>query len=171
MQDLPGRIAAGKSCIVRRSCSWYDVAVNKRRVLIICTGNSARSQMAEALLRHEADDLYEVFSAGANPGPVRPEAVTVMREISVDISAQRSKPVTMFQGQQFDFIITVCDKAREECPILSGEAERLHWPFEDPASFIEVDKERLRPFEDRVTESFAVMVFLGEGAYGSEERT
>ena len=146
--------------------------MNKKRILIVCTGNSARSQMAEALLRHEAGDLYEVFSAGTHPGAVRPEAVTVMREISVDISAQRSKPVTEFQGQQFDFIITVCDKAREECPVLSGETERLHWPFEDPASFIEVGEERLRAFRrlrDRIHSR--VMVFLGEGAYGSEEPT
>jgi arsenate reductase len=95
-----------------------------------------------------------------------------MREISVDISAQRSKPISTFQGQQFDFIVTVCDKAREECPVLSGESERLHWPFEDPASFIEVDEERLRAFRrlrDRI--HARVMVFLGEGAYGSKERT
>jgi arsenate reductase len=144
--------------------------VEKKRVLIICTGNSARSQMAEALLRHEAGDLYEVFSAGTHPVDVRPEAVTVMREISVDISSRRPKPVTEFQGQQFDFIITVCAKAREECPVLLGEAERLHWPFEDPASFTEVGKERLHAFRrlrDRIHSR--VMVFLGEGIYGSKE--
>jgi arsenate reductase (thioredoxin) len=127
--------------------------VNKKLVLIICTGNSARSQMAEALLRHEAGDLYEVFSAGTNPGAGRPEAVTVMREISVDISAQRSKPMTMFQGQPFDFIITVCDKAREECPVLSGETERLHWPFEDRPASSRWTKSVFAPFEDCVTES------------------
>jgi arsenate reductase (thioredoxin) len=126
--------------------------------------------MAEAFLRHEAGDVYEVFSVGTRPGAVRPEAVNVMREISVDISAQRAKPITTFQGQQFDFVITVCDKAREECPVLSGEAERLHWPFEDPSSFIEVDEERLHAFRrlrDRI--HARVMVFLGEGAYGSKE--
>lgn len=145
--------------------------MKKKRVLIICTGNSARSQIAEALLRHEAGDSYEVFSAGTHPAAVRAEAVTVMREISVDISTQRSKPVTEFQGQQFDFIITVCDKAREECPVFSGEAKCLHWPFEDPASFIEVGKERIHSFRqlrDRIHSR--VMVFLGEGAYGAEER-
>jgi arsenate reductase len=146
------------------------VAVNKKRVLIICTGNSARSQMTEALLRHEAGDLYEVFSAGTHPAAVRPEAVAVMREIAVDISVQRSKSVTELQGQQFDFIITVCDKAREACPVFSAETEWLHWPFEDPASFIEVGDERLRAFRrlrDRIHSR--VMVFLGEGTYGSEE--
>ncbi len=144
----------------------------KKRVLIICTGNSARSQMAEALLRHEADDLYEVFSAGTHPAAVCPEAVTVMREISVDISAQRSKPVAEFHGQQFDFIVTVCDKSREECPVFSGETERLQRPFEDPASFIEVGEYRLHTFRrprDRIHSR--VMLFLGEGSYGSEERT
>ena len=127
--------------------------------------------MAEALLRHEAGDLYEVFSVGTHPAPVRPEAVTVMREISVDISAQQPKPITAFQGQQFDFIITVCDKAREECPVFSSETKWLHWPFDDPASFIEVGKERLDAFRrlrDRIHSR--VMVFLGEGAYGSKER-
>lgn len=172
MRYLPDRAAAGEGCIVRWNVAHDRSAVNKKRVLFICTGNSARSQMAEALLRHEAGDLYEICSAGTHPAAVRPEAVTVMREISVDISAQRSKPISTFQGQQFDFIITVCDKAREECPVLSGESERLHWPFEDPASFIEVDEERLYAFRrlrDRI--HARVMVFLGEGAYGSKERT
>ena len=128
--------------------------------------------MAEALLRHEADDLYEVFSAGTHPGAVRPEAVAVMREISVDISTQRPKSVTEFQEQHFDFALTVCEKAREECPVFPGEAARLHWPFEDPASFIEVGEERLHAFRrlrDRIHSR--VMVFLGEGAYGSAERS
>jgi arsenate reductase len=127
--------------------------------------------MAEALLRHEAGDLYEIFSAGTHPAPVRPEAVTVMREISVDISAQRTKPVTEFQGQHFDFILTVCDKAREECPAFPGETERLHWTFEDPASFIEVGEERLYAFRrlrDRIHSR--VRVFLGEGTYGSKDK-
>ena len=145
--------------------------MKKKRVLIICTGNSARSQMAEALLRHEAGDFYEVFSAGTHPAPVRLEAVTVMSEISVDISTQRPKPIAEFQGQQFDFVITVCDKAREECPVFVGETKWLHWPFEDPASFLEVGKERFHAFRqlrDRIHSR--IMVFLGEGAYRTEER-
>lgn len=122
--------------------------------------------MAEALLRHEAGEFYEVYSAGTHPGAVRPEAVTVMREIGIDISAQRSKPVTEFQGEYFNFVLTVCDKAREECPVFGGETQRLHWPFEDPANFIEGGEERLRAFRrlrDRIHSR--VMVFLGEGAY------
>ena len=126
--------------------------------------------MAEALIRHEAGDVFEVSSAGTHPAQVRVEAVNVMRELGIDISAHRSKPLTEFEGQRFDFVITVCDRAREECPIFSGELERLHWPFEDPAAFTETGEERLHAFRklrDRI--HARVMVFLGEGAYGSQE--
>jgi protein-tyrosine-phosphatase len=95
-------------------------AIPKKRVLIVCTGNSARSQMAEGLLRHEAGDVYEVYSAGTHPGSVRPEAVQVMSEIHIDITGQFSKPVEQFIGQGFDYVITVCDKARENCPAFPG---------------------------------------------------
>jgi arsenate reductase len=144
--------------------------MTKKRVLVLCTGNSARSQMVEGLLRQEGGDLYEVFSAGTHPAPVRTEAVAVMHEIGVDISAQRSKSIHEFEGQQFDFIITVCNRAKEECPVFSGSPERLHWPFEDPAAFTEVGDERVHAFRslrDRI--HARVMVFLGEGAYGSRE--
>jgi arsenate reductase len=126
--------------------------------------------MAEALIRHEAGDMFEVSSAGTHPAQVRVEAVAVMRELDIDISSQRSKPLTEFEGQNFDFVITVCDKAREECPIVSGAPERLHWPFEDPAAFTETGEGRLHAFRklrDRI--HARVMVFLGEGAYGSSE--
>ena len=144
--------------------------MKKRRVLVVCSGNSARSQMAETLIRHEAGDMFEVSSAGTHPAQVRVEAVAVMRELDIDISSQRSKPLTEFEGQNFDFVITVCDKAREECPIFSGAPERLHWPFEDPAGFTETGEGRLHAFRklrDRI--HARVMVFLGEGAYGSSE--
>lgn len=137
---------------------------------MVCSGNSARSQMAETLIRHEAGDMFEVSSAGTHPAQVRVEAVAVMRELDIDISSQRSKPLTEFEGQNFDFVITVCDKAREECPIFSGAPERLHWPFEDPAGFTETGEGRLHAFRklrDRI--HARVMVFLGEGAYGSSE--
>jgi arsenate reductase len=139
----------------------------KKRVLIICTGNSARSQMAEALLRHEDGDSYEVFSAGTHPAMVRPEAETVLREINVDISKLRSKSVMEFEGQQFDFVITVCDRARKECPVFVGDLARLHWPFEDPAAFLEVGEARLlafRKLRDRI--HARVIVFVGESARG-----
>lgn len=145
--------------------------MKKQKVLIVCTGNSARSQIAEGLIRHEAGDRFQVFSAGTHPTQVRPEAVAVMRELSIDVSGQRSKPLQEFEGQKFDFVITVCDRAREECPVFSGGQERLHWPFEDPAAFTGVGEERIQAFRklrDRI--HARVMVFLGEGSYGSRER-
>lgn len=142
--------------------------MKKQRVLIVCTGNSARSQMAEGLIRHEAADRYEVFSAGTQPTQVRGEAVEVMRELGIDISGHRSKPLAEFEGRDFSYVITVCDRAREECPVFSGGPERLHWPFEDPASFTEAGEERLHAFRRLRDKIHArVMVFLGEGAYGS----
>jgi arsenate reductase len=115
---------------------------NKQRVLVLCTGNSARSQMAEGLLRQEAGDRFEVFSAGTKPSFVRPEAISVMNEIGIDISGQRSKSVDEFAGQELDYVITVCDNAKEACPLFPGSAKRLHWPFEDPASAQGSDDER-----------------------------
>ncbi|HEX5082519.1 MAG TPA: arsenate reductase ArsC [Blastocatellia bacterium] len=104
----------------------------KRRVLILCTGNSARSQMAEGILRHDGEELFEVFSAGVKPGSVRPEAIQVMNEIGIDISSHRSKSVDKFAGQEFDYVITVCDNAKETCPVFPGKARRIHQSFEDP---------------------------------------
>ena len=118
----------------------------KKRVLILCTGNSARSQMAEALLRHDAGDRFDVESAGTDPVGVRPEAVTVMREIGVDLSAQRSKHVSELAGKPFDIVLTVCDKARERCPVFFGAAERLHQDFEDPAALAGSGDVRLDAF-------------------------
>lgn len=106
----------------------------KRRVLILCTGNSARSQMAEGLLRHDGGAAFEVFSAGTKPSHVRPEAIEVMREIGIDISGHRSKSVDEFLGQQFDYVITVCDNAKEHCPVFPGNVQLIHWSFEDPAA-------------------------------------
>lgn len=145
--------------------------MKKQRLLIVCTGNSARSQIAEGLIRHEAGDRFEVFSAGTQPSRVRTEAVAVMKELDIDISGQRSKSLAEFRGQEFDFVITVCDKAREECPVFSGVLERLHWPFDDPAGFTEVGEERIHAFRRLRDKLHArVMVFLGEGSYGSRER-
>ncbi len=115
-------------------------------MLILCTGNSARSQMAEGLLRSEVGDRFDVDSAGTAPGVVRPEAIEVMREIGLDISMQRSKHVDEFQGQQFDTVITVCDRAREACPVFLGSARRLHHDFDDPAACEGSKAERLALF-------------------------
>jgi len=106
----------------------------KQRVLILCTGNSARSQMGEGLLRNLAGDRFDVFSAGTRPTSLNPNAIEAMREIGIDISGQRSKSVDEFAGEKFDYVITVCDNARESCPIFPGEARRLHQGFEDPAA-------------------------------------
>lgn len=103
------------------------------RVLVLCTGNSARSQMAEGLLRHNGGGRFEVHSAGVKPSAVRREAIQVMAEIGIDISAQRSKSVAEFAGKQFDYVITVCDNARDSCPIFPGSAVKIHWGLEDPA--------------------------------------
>ena len=119
---------------------------NKKRVLILCTGNSARSQMAEGLLRYEAGSLFEVESAGVNPTRVRPEAIEAMREIGIDISPHRSKSVDEFKGQLFDYVITVCDNANEHCPIFPAQTKRLHWSFEDPAAAEGDERTRLAVF-------------------------
>ena len=133
----------------------------KKRVLVLCTGNSARSQMAEGLLRHEGGDRFEVFSAGTKPSRVRPEAIAVMDEIGVDISGHRSKAVDEFVGVDLDFVITVCNKAKEGCPIFPGETRRLHWPFEDPAAVEGSDvvkRAAFRRIRDQIHSR--IMVFL-----------
>jgi arsenate reductase len=106
----------------------------KTRVLILCTGNSARSQMAEGLLRHLAGDRFEVFSAGSKPSQVNPFAIEAMRKRGIDISGQRSKHLSEYLNQPFDFVITVCDQAAETCPLFPGKALRIHWSFPDPAT-------------------------------------
>ena len=116
------------------------------RVLILCTGNSARSQMAEGLLRHDGGASFEVSSAGTNPSHVRPEAIAVMHEIGIDISGHRSKSVDEFAGQAFDYVITVCDNAKESCPIFPATAKRIHWSLEDPAAVQGTEEERLAEF-------------------------
>jgi arsenate reductase len=118
----------------------------KKRVLILCTGNSARSQMAEGLLRHDAGELFEVVSAGTRPSFVRPEAIAVMAELGIDISGQRSKSVAEFDGKKFDYVITVCDIARESCPVFFGAAAKLHRSFDDPAAVTGSVDDRLAIF-------------------------
>jgi len=119
---------------------------DKKRVLILCTGNSARSQMAEGLLGHDAGDRFEVESAGTKPSSVRPEAIQVMREIGIDISGHRSKSVDEFAGHTFDYVLTVCDHAQESCPIYPGHSNRLHQNFQDPAAVEGSDEQRLTAF-------------------------
>lgn len=117
---------------------------DRLRVLFLCTHNSARSQMAEGLLRNLAGDRFEVFSAGTAATRVREEAISVMAEIGVDISGQESKTMERYLGEPFDYVITVCDDANEACPIFPGARERLHWSFPDPSRA--EGKERLSVF-------------------------
>ena len=133
----------------------------KKQVLILCTGNSARSQMAEGLLRQMAGDNFEVFSAGVAPTHVRSEAIEAMREIGIDISAHRSKSVDEFLGQEFDYVITVCDNANEQCPTVPGKTRRLHWSFEDPAAVEGDHNVRLNGFRsvrDQIAEQLRLFI-------------
>jgi arsenate reductase (thioredoxin) len=118
----------------------------KTRVLFLCTGNSCRSQMAEGFLRVLAGDRFEAASAGIAPMRINPTAVRVMAEIGIDISEQRSKSVVEMMGKQFDYVVTVCDNARETCPIFPGSSKKLHWSFDDPATAEGAEEERLEVF-------------------------
>lgn len=110
--------------------------MKKQRVLILCTGNSARSQIAEGLFRRKAGDRFQVFSAGTKAKGLNPLAVEVMKEAGIDISSQTSKDVSIFEGQRFDFVITVCDNAKESCPVFPG-ANKIHWSTHDPRDLTE----------------------------------
>ncbi len=112
----------------------------------MCTSNSCRSQTAEGLLRHLAGDKFDVFSAGVKPTQVNPLAIKVMDEIGIDISNQESKSVTEFQSEQFDYVITVCDNAREACPLFPGEHEKMHWNLQDPTQAQGKEEEKLMIF-------------------------
>ncbi|MEZ5346394.1 MAG: arsenate reductase ArsC [Pyrinomonadaceae bacterium] len=105
----------------------------KKSILVLCTGNSARSQMAEALLKHICEDRYEIASAGTKPGVVRPEAIKAIGELGIDISDYRSKSVDEFLDREIDFVLTVCDNAKESCPVFPAKTKRIHKAFEDPA--------------------------------------
>ena len=125
---------------------FFGTGVIAMRVLILCTGNSARSQMAEGLLRHDGGAAFEVASAGTKPSLCAPEAIAAMREIGIDISGHRSKSVDEFTGQAFDFVITVCDNARESCPFFPADTRRIHWSLDDPAAVEGSEEERLADF-------------------------
>jgi arsenate reductase len=120
----------------------------KKRVLFLCTHNSARSQMAEGLLRKMAGDQFDVFRAGTEETHVHPLAIEAMREIGIDISGQRSKTLDVFNGQPFDYVITVCDRANETCPLFPSDTQRIHWSFDDPSAATGTDEQRLRVFRN-----------------------
>lgn len=116
------------------------------RVLFLCTGNSARSQMAEALLRTYGGTDFEVASAGTDPKGLNPLTIEVMAEAGIDVSQQQSKSLDRFLGQSFDYVITVCDRARDNCPTFPGDNERIHWGFDDPAAATGSHEQRLAVF-------------------------
>ena len=119
---------------------------DRQRVIFVCTHNSARSQMAEGMLRAWADDRFESFSAGTEATRVRPEAIEVMHEIGIDISTQPSKTLEPFLGQKFDWLVTVCDQAREACPTLPGVDRQEHWSVDDPSAVESDEPTRLAAF-------------------------
>lgn len=137
----------------------------KPRVMFLCTGNSARSQIAEGYLRHLGGERFEVLSAGTEPSVVNPLSLEVMREVGIDLSGHYSKQVADFLGQSFTYLITVCDSAREKCPIFPGAVKRIHWPLADPAAVEGSDEIRRAAFRrtrDEVAER--VRAFLADSS-------
>lgn len=126
-----------------------DTIVHPIRVLFLCTHNSARSQMAEALLRHIGKGRFEVFSAGTEVTRVNPLAIRAMADVGIDISDARSKHLSEYVGDDFDYVITVCDSANESCPVFPGDPQRIHWSFLDPSAVEGAEAERQKAF-DRV---------------------
>lgn len=130
------------------------------RVLFLCTQNSARSQMAEALLRSRSKGQIEVFSAGTEPAEVHPLAIRAMSEMNIDLSSHRSKSLKEFIGQEFDYIITVCDRAREACPVFPGDPVRIHWSFPDPAAAVGTERDRYQAFLDTAVQLNTRITYL-----------
>jgi arsenate reductase len=121
----------------------------RQKLLFLCTGNSARSQMAEAILRRQAGDRFEVFSAGLEPKGINPLTVKVLEEKGYDLTGQYSKSLDEYMGKaQFDYLITVCGNAEERCPFFPGMGTRLHWPFDDPAVVEGNDADKLKAFRN-----------------------
>jgi arsenate reductase len=132
--------------------------MKKRKILILCTGNSCRSHMAEGILQNAAGDVAEVFSAGSKPaGYVHPSAIEAVKEIGIDISGHTSKHLDQFLEAGIDVVITVCDNANESCPVFPGEVKRHHWPFEDPPKAAregESEMDAFRRIRDQIREKF-----------------
>ena len=146
--------------------------MSRARVLFLCTHNSARSQMAEALLRHRGGDRFEVASAGTEARGVNPLAVRAMAEIGVDMDGHTSKTLDRFLGERWDYVITVCDSANESCPMFSGASTRLHWSFDDPSAATGGEEERLRVFR-RVRNEIAERIesWLAQRSAAPERRS
>ncbi len=138
--------------------------MKKRRVLFVCTHNSARSQMAEAMLNAWGGDRFEAFSAGTEATGIKPETVTVMDEIGIGMAGHRSKTIEEFRGQAFDWFVTVCDEAQQNCPVLPGVSDVAHWSIEDPSVAQGTPGERLEVFRtarDRIRDRLHVFMLAG----------
>ncbi len=127
----------------------YDKYMDKKRVLFLCTGNSARSQMAEAILRKFAGENFEIYSAGLEPKEINPLTLKVLNEADINTEGQYAKPLSKYIGKMhFSYLITVCSNAEERCPFFPGVDTRMHWPFDDPAAFNGSDEERIAKFRE-----------------------
>lgn len=137
----------------------------KPTVLFLCTGNSARSQMAEGWLRHLAGDRFEVVSAGTHPVGLNPGSVDAMAEVGIDIAGHRSKSVTEFAGQSIEYVITVCDRAKETCPVWPGRTTLMHWSFDDPAAVADAELRRqtFRRVRDEIAAAIHGFLKTGNG--------
>lgn len=136
-----------------------------KKILILCTGNSARSQMAEGLLKHITQGKYEIFSAGTKPSVVRPEAIKVLAEIGIDISQNRSKSADEFVDREIDYVLTVCDNAKETCPYFPAKTKVIHHSFEDPPAIGEADEETTLKIFRRVRDE--IEQYLRQAVYES----
>lgn len=176
--DAPARSVASnvlvllnpqEASVVTNQVRKVENHIMKQRILFLCTGNSARSQIAEALLRQLAGDRFESFSAGTHPVGLNPGAVAAMKEVDIDISGQRSKSMIEFLGQPFDYVITVCDRAKESCPNWPQASKVMHWSFEDPAAAIGSAQDRRQAFRE-VRDQIAdrISEFLCEDKHSSQ---
>ena len=147
LTDLEVTMVAG-----RRAAKQTGMSEHPIRVLFVCTGNSARSQIAEALLQRYGGDDFAVFSAGTEPKGINPYTIRVLAEVGIDWSGARSKSVREFLDEPFDYVITVCDRARQSCPVFPGEHNSLHWGLDDPAEVEGSDEQKLAAFRRTQTE-------------------
>ena len=149
-------------CRIIYNLQFYTME-KRQKVLFVCTGNSCRSQIAEGLLRHLAPDQFEVYSAGSHPSKVHPNAITVMKELSIDISDHTSDSISQYLDKHIDIVITVCDEANKVCPVFPGDAERVHWSIDDPFQGWDTDPSHLDNFRDTIKDiKDNIIKFLGQ---------
>tara|TARA_B100001113_G_scaffold301317_1_gene260329 strand:+ start:204 stop:620 length:417 start_codon:yes stop_codon:yes gene_type:complete len=135
--------------------------IKKEKIIFICTGNACRSQIAEGLMRHLASDRFKAYSAGSHPTKIHPSAITVMKEIGIDISSHTSDPISLFINKSIDIVVTVCDNANKACPVFAGRVERIHWSVKDPFKNWDSTTENLVDFRktrDELTERIKNLV-------------